>query len=99
MQPPVGEPLAAVHHHRLQGQTHVRRVLAQPVGQDPDGPVGVEQLPRQPDGAPQPGIPRQVVPAAADAGAAAQLIGGEVGEDLQEGVVGEEVDGGVVVGF
>ena len=99
VQPPVSEPLAAAHHHRLQGQTHVGRVLAQPAGQDPDGPVGVEQLPRQPHGAPQPRVPRQVVPAAAHAGTATQLVGGEVGEDLQEGVVGEEVDGGVVVGF
>lgn len=97
VQRPVRQPLAAVHHHRLQGQAHVGRVLTQPVGQDPDGPVDVEQLPRQPDGGPQPGVPGQVVPAAAHSGASAQLIGGEVGEDLQQGVVGEDVDGGVVV--
>lgn len=99
VQPPVGEPFAAIHHHRLQGQTHVRGVLAQPVGQHPDGTVGVQQLSRQPHGAPQPRVPRQVVPAAAHSGAAAELVGGEMGEDLQEGVVGEEVDGGVVVAF
>lgn len=98
-QPPVGEPLAAIHHHCLQGQTHVRGVLAQPMSQDPDGTVGVQQLARQPHSAPQPRIPRQVVPPAAYTCAAAQLIGGEVGEDLQKGVVGEEVDGGEVVGF
>lgn len=46
MQPPVGEPLAAIDHHRLQGETHVRGVLAQPVGEDPDGAVGVKKLPR-----------------------------------------------------
>lgn len=46
MKPPVGEPFAAVHHHRLQGQTHVGGVLAQPVGQHPDGAVGMEKLPR-----------------------------------------------------
>lgn len=46
MQPPVCEPLAAVHNHRLQGQTHVRGVLAQPVGQDSDGTVGMKQLSR-----------------------------------------------------
>lgn len=97
MQPTVGEPFAAIHHHGLQGQTHVRRVLAQPVGQDPDGTVDVKQLSGQPDGAPQPRVPRQVVPAAAYASAAAQLIGGEVGEDLEKGVIGEEVNGGVVV--
>lgn len=100
VQRPVRQPFAAVHHHGLQGQAHVGRVLAQPVGQDPDGPVHVERLPRQPDGGPQPGVPGQVVPAAADPGAAAQLIGREVGQDLQQGVVGEDVDGGaVVVGF
>lgn len=99
VQPTVGQPLAAVHHHRLQGQTHVGRVLAEAVGQDPDGSVHVEQLPRQAYGDPQPGIPRQVVPAAADASTSAELIGWEVGEDLQEGVVREEVDGSVEVGF
>jgi len=96
-QPAVREPFAAARHHRLQGQTHVGRVLAQPVGQHPDGAVGVKQLAGQPHGAPQPRVPRQVVPAAADAGAAAQLVGGQMGEDLQEGVVGQEVHGGVVV--
>lgn len=99
VQPAVREPLAAVHHHRLQGEAHIRGVLAQPVGQHPDGSVDVQQLPRQAHGAPQPRIPRQVVPPPTHACAAAQLIGGEVGEDLQEGVVGEEVDGGVVVAF
>lgn len=99
VQPAVSQPLAAVDHHRLQGQAHVRGVLAQPVGQDPDGAVGVKQLSREPDGGPQPGVPRQVVPAAAYPGTAAQLIGGEVREDLQKGVVGEEVDEGVVVTF
>lgn len=67
------------------------------MGQDPDGTVDVEQLPRQPDGAPQPRVPRQVVPAATHPCAAAQLIGREVGEDLQKGVVREEVNGSVVV--
>lgn len=44
VEPPVGEPFAAIHHHRLQSQTHVRCVLAQPVGEDPDGAVHVQQL-------------------------------------------------------
>lgn len=69
------------------------------MGQDPDGTVGVEQLSGQPDSAPQPRVPRQVVPTAAHTCTAAQLIGGEVGEDLQKGVVGQEVNWGVVVGF
>lgn len=99
MQPPVCEPLAAVDHHRLQRQTHVRGVLAQPVGEHPDGTVGVKQLPREPDGDPQPRVPCQVVPAAADARTATQLVGWKVGEDLQQGVVGESVDERVVVGF
>lgn len=99
VQPAVGQSLAAVDHHRLQRQTHVGGVLAQPVGEHPDGAVGVKELPREPHTDPQPGVPRQVVPAATDACAAAQLVGGKAGEDLQQGVVGEEVDGGEVVGF
>lgn len=99
VQPPVGEPLAAVDHHRLQRQAHVGRVLTQPVGQHPDGAVGVEQLSGELDGAPQPRVPRQIVPAAADTRTAAQLVGGKVGEDLQECGVREEVDEGVGVGL
>lgn len=99
VQPAVGQLLAAVDHHRLQSQAHVRGVLAQPVGQDPDGAVGVKQLAREPDAAPQPRVPRHVVPAAAHPSAAAQLIGGEVGEDLEQDAVREQVDGQVVVAF
>lgn len=46
VQPSVREPLAAIHRHRLQRQAHVRGVLAQPVGQDPDSAVNVKQLSR-----------------------------------------------------
>lgn len=99
VQAPVREPLAAVDYHRLQCQTHVGGVLTQPMGQDPDGAVGVKQLSGELDGAPQPRVPRQVVPAPAHACAAAQLVGWEMGEDLQERVVREEVGEGVVVGF
>lgn len=99
VQSPVGEPLAAVDHHRLQRQTHVGRVLTQSVGQDPDGAVGVKQLSGELDGAPQPRVPRHVIPAPADACAEAQLVGGKVGENLKERVVREEVNGGVGVGL
>lgn len=99
VQAAVGEPLAAIDHHCFQSQAHIGGVLAQPVGQDSDGAVGMQQLSREPDGAPQPGIPCQVVPAAAHASASTELVGWEVGEDLKEGVVGEQVDRGIVVGF
>lgn len=99
MQPAVSEPLAAVHHHRLQGQAHVWGILTQPVGQDPDGTVSMEQLSSQLDGAPQPRVPGQVVPTAANTCGATQLIGREMREDLQKGVIREEVNGGEVVGF
>lgn len=99
MQPAIGEPLAAIDHHSLQSQAYIRGVLAQSVGQDTDSAVGVQQLPREPDGAPQPRIPCQVVPAAAHACAPTELVGWEVGEDLKEVVVREEVDRGMVVGF
>lgn len=44
MQAAVSEPLTAVDHHRLQRQTHIRGVLAQPVGQDSNGAVSMKQL-------------------------------------------------------
>lgn len=46
VQSSVCEPFAAVHHHCLQGETHIRSVLAQPVGQHSDGSVDVKQLAR-----------------------------------------------------
>lgn len=99
MQPPVSEPPAAAGHYCLQGQTHVGGVLTQPVGQHPQGTVGMEQLACQTHGAPQARVPRQVVPVSAHPCTAAQLIGGKVREDLQEGMIREEVDGGVVLAF
>ena len=93
VEPPVGEPAAAAHHHRLQGQADVGRVLAEASRQHPQSAVDVQHVARQLNGPPEPRVPGQVVPAAAHAGAAAQLVGGQVREDLQEGVVRQDVDG------
>lgn len=82
VQAAVSEPPAATNHHSLQHEAHVGRVLAQSARKHPQGSVDVQQLPWQPDGPPEPRIPSQVIPAAANPGTAAQLVRGQACKDL-----------------
>lgn len=59
----------------------------------------MQRLSGQPYGPPETGVPGQIVPAATHSSTAAQLWRGQVGEDLQENWVWEEVNESSVVGL
>lgn len=97
VKPSVREPPAATDRHGLQHEADVGCVLAEPAGQHLEGAVHVDGLARQADSPPEPRVPGQVVPAAAHAGAAAQLVGGQEGEDVDQRVVREPLDAGLLL--
>ncbi|KAF7240482.1 E3 ubiquitin-protein ligase MARCH11 [Varanus komodoensis] len=93
----VREPPAATDNYCLQHEADVGGVLAKPPGQHLQGPVHMDSLARQANRPPEPRVPGEVIPAAAYAGTAAQLVGGQKGEDLDHGVVREPVDTGLLL--
>lgn len=100
VKPSVREPPAATDSYGFQHETDVGCVLAQPAGQHLEGAVHVDGLARQANSPPEARVPGQVVPAAAHAGAAAQLVGGQEGEDLDHRVVREPLYAGLfLLGF
>lgn len=96
VKPSVREPPAATDSYGFQHETDVGCVLTESAGQHLEGAVHVDGLARQADSPPEPRVPGQVVPAAAHAGAAAQLVGGQEGEDLDHGVVREPLYAGLL---
>ena len=93
----VREPPAATDTDGFQHETDVGCVLTQSAGEHLEGAVHVDGLARQADSPPEARVPGQVVPAAAHARAAAQLVGGQEGEDLHHGVVREPCDAGLLL--
>lgn len=87
----VCEPPAATNNYRLQHETYVGCILTKPPGQHFKSPVYVDCLAGQANSPPKSRVPGKVVPAAAHTGAAAQLVGGQEGEYLDHGVVGQPV--------
>lgn len=55
----------------------------------------MDRVPCQANSPPQPGVPCQVVPAAAHPSATAELIGGQMGEDLEESLIWKNVNWGL----
>lgn len=97
VKPSVREPPAAADSDGFQHETHVGCVLAESAGQHLEGAVHVDGLARQADSPPEPRVPGQVVPAAAHARAAAQLVGGQEGEDLHHALVRQALDAGLLL--
>ena len=89
----VCQPDAAVQQHPLHCVAQrPGRVATEEFDDLPERPVGAGRFPGQSDARPQLRLPDEEVPAPADPGAVAQLVGRQVGEDVHDQLVREPVE-------
>lgn len=91
----VCEPPAATNNYRLQHETDVWGVLAKSSCQHLQSPVHIDCLPYQANSPPKSRVPSKIIPAAAHASTAAQLVGGQKRKYLDHRKVRKPVDIGL----